>query len=53
MTIGTSSGPAPCSPARPQLRRSRSRSRSRSRTDRMIGGVGGGLDEYSGIDSLL
>jgi hypothetical protein len=49
MTIGTSSGPAPCSPARPQLRRSR----SRSRTDRMIGGVGGGLDEYSGIDSLL
>src|SRR3982751_5490213 len=33
------------SPARPQLRR--------SSTDRMIGGVAGGLAEYSGIDSVL
>ncbi|WP_040338499.1 PspC domain-containing protein [Candidatus Blastococcus massiliensis] len=34
-------GPAP----RPQLRRSRS--------DKVIGGVGGGLAEYSGVDALL
>ena len=32
-------------PARPQLRR--------SGTDRMIGGVSGGLAEYSGIDPVL
>src|SRR3954462_3698300 len=32
-------------PARPQLRR--------SGTDRMIGGVAGGLAEYSGIDPVL
>src|SRR3954447_4801810 len=32
-------------PAHPQLRR--------SRTDKMIGGVAGGLAEYSGIDPLL
>src|SRR3954464_2756434 len=36
--------PAPA-PARPQLRR--------SGTDRMIGGVAGGLAEYSGIDAVL
>jgi phage shock protein PspC (stress-responsive transcriptional regulator) len=35
----------PQPPARPQLRR--------SATDRMAGGVCGGLAEYSGIDSLL
>ena len=32
-------------PARPQLRR--------SRTDKILGGVNGGLAEYSGIDALL
>lgn len=32
-------------PARPQLRR--------SGTDRMVGGVAGGLAEYSGIDPVL
>src|SRR6476620_2652559 len=32
-------------PARPQLRR--------SRTDKILGGVSGGLAEYSGIDALL
>src|SRR3954468_12537070 len=37
--------PPPGPPARPQLRR--------SRTDKMIGGVAGGLAEYSGIDPLL
>ena len=37
--------PADVPPARPQLRR--------SATDRMIGGVSGGLADYSGIDSLL
>jgi phage shock protein C len=37
--------PPPAPPARPQLRR--------SRTDKMIGGVCGGLAEYSDIDSLL
>src|SRR5687768_2330155 len=38
--------PPPDSPAsRPQLRRSRS--------DKMLGGVSGGLAEYSGIDPLL
>jgi phage shock protein C len=35
----------PPAPARPQLRR--------SGTDRMIGGVSGGLAEYSGIDPVL
>jgi phage shock protein C len=35
----------PPPPARPQLRR--------SGTDRMIGGVSGGLAEYSGIDAVL
>ena len=37
--------PVPSAPARPALRR--------SGTDRMAGGVCGGLAEYSGIDSLL
>ena len=37
--------PPPGAWARPQLRRSRS--------DKVIGGVGGGLAEYSGIDALL
>ena len=37
--------PPPGSPARPPLRR--------SRTDKVIGGVSGGLAEYSGIDALL
>ncbi|TKJ24519.1 PspC domain-containing protein [Blastococcus sp. CCUG 61487] len=37
--------PPPGPPERPQLRRSRS--------DKVIGGVGGGLAEYSGIDALL
>ena len=32
-------------PERPQLRR--------SRTDKILGGVNGGLAEYSGIDALL
>ena len=35
----------PAAPVRPQLRR--------SGTDRMIGGVSGGLAEYSGIDPVL
>jgi len=35
----------PGPPARPQLRR--------SRTDKILGGVSGGLAEYSGIDALL
>ncbi|MGY2085820.1 PspC domain-containing protein [Blastococcus sp. SYSU DS0539] len=37
--------PPPGPPARTELRRSRS--------DKVIGGVGGGLAEYSGIDALL
>lgn len=37
--------PPPAPPARPQLRR--------SRTDKIIGGVNGGLAQYSGIDPLL
>lgn len=37
--------PPPAPPARPQLRR--------SRTDKILGGVCGGLAEYSGIDALL
>jgi phage shock protein PspC (stress-responsive transcriptional regulator) len=37
--------PPPGPPARPQLRR--------SRTDKVIGGVSGGLADYSGIDALL
>src|SRR4051794_41611416 len=37
--------PPASAPARPQLRR--------SSTDRMIGGVSGGLAEYSGIDAVL
>src|SRR4051812_49863641 len=37
--------PPPGPPAHAQLRR--------SRTDKMIGGVAGGLAEYSGIDPLL
>ena len=37
--------PPPGLPARPQLRR--------SRTDKILGGVSGGLAEYSGIDALL
>ncbi len=37
--------PPPGSPVRPPLRR--------SRTDKVIGGVSGGLAEYSGIDALL
>src|SRR4051812_9907040 len=37
--------PPPGPPARAQLRR--------SRTDKMVGGVAGGLAEYSGIDPLL
>jgi phage shock protein PspC (stress-responsive transcriptional regulator) len=37
--------PPPGPPARPPLRR--------SRTDKVIGGVSGGLAEYSGIDPLL
>ena len=37
--------PPPPPPARPQLRRSRS--------DRVIGGVAGGLADYTGVDALL
>src|SRR4051794_39827576 len=37
--------PPPGPPAHAQLRR--------SRTDKMVGGVAGGLAEYSGIDPLL
>jgi phage shock protein PspC (stress-responsive transcriptional regulator) len=37
--------PPPGPPARPQLRR--------SRTDKILGGVSGGLAEYTGIDALL
>lgn len=37
--------PPPGPPVRPQLRR--------SRTDKIIGGVNGGLAEYTGIDALL
>src|SRR4051812_15078068 len=37
--------PPPGPPARPQLRRSRS--------DKILGGVSGGLAEYSGVDALL
>jgi phage shock protein PspC (stress-responsive transcriptional regulator) len=37
--------PPPVPSARPQLRR--------SRTDKILGGVSGGLAEYSGIDALL
>ena len=39
------SWPAGPPPVRPQLRR--------SRTDKILGGVNGGLAEYSGIDALL
>jgi phage shock protein C len=42
---GDHPAPAPGTPIRPLLRR--------SATDRMAGGVAGGLAEYSGIDSLL
>ena len=42
---GEQPAPPPGPPLRPQLRR--------SGTDRMIGGVCGGLADYSGIDSLL
>jgi phage shock protein C len=42
---GEQPSPPPGAPARPQL--------LRSGTDRMAGGVCGGLAEYSGIDSLL
>ena len=41
----TSEQAPPAPPARPQLRRSGS--------ERMLGGVCGGLAEYSGIDTLL
>lgn len=37
--------PPPGSPDRPQLRR--------SRTDKILGGVSGGLADYSGVDALL
>ncbi|MFD2090249.1 PspC domain-containing protein [Blastococcus deserti] len=37
--------PVPPPPVRPQLRR--------SRTDKILGGVSGGLADYSGIDALL
>jgi phage shock protein PspC (stress-responsive transcriptional regulator) len=37
--------PPPGPPVRPQLRR--------SRTDKVIGGVAGGLAEYTGVDALL
>lgn len=37
--------PPPGPPARPQLRR--------SRTDKVLGGVSGGLAEYTGVDALL
>jgi phage shock protein PspC (stress-responsive transcriptional regulator) len=37
--------PPPAGPVRPQLRR--------SRTDKILGGVNGGLAEYTGIDALL
>src|SRR4051795_5828374 len=37
--------PPPLPPARPQLRR--------SRTDKVLGGVSGGLAEYTGVDALL
>src|SRR5829696_2052483 len=37
--------PPPGPLARPQLRR--------SRTDKILGGVSGGLAEYSGVDALL
>jgi phage shock protein PspC (stress-responsive transcriptional regulator) len=37
--------PPPGPPARPQLRR--------SRTDKILGGVSGGLADYTGIDALL
>src|SRR3954452_767023 len=37
--------PPPGPPARAQLRR--------SRTDKILGGVSGGLAEYSGVDALL
>ncbi len=44
--LDSPTGPEPSGPAaRPQLRR--------SGTDRMAGGVCGGLAEYSGIDPLL
>ncbi len=44
--LDSTTGPEPSGPAaRPQLRR--------SGTDRMAGGVCGGLAEYSGIDPLL
>ena len=42
---GGQPSPPPGPPVRPQLRR--------STTDRMAGGVCGGLADYSGIDSLL
>ena len=43
--FGDQPSPPPGPPLRPQLRR--------SGTDRMAGGVCGGLADYSGIDSLL
>src|SRR5919107_466436 len=43
--VGPPPPPPPGPPVRPQLRR--------SRTDKILGGVGGGLAEYSGIDALL
>ncbi|WNV76545.1 PspC domain-containing protein [Geodermatophilus sp. DSM 44513] len=39
------SAPLPAAPARPELRR--------NGTDRLLGGVCGGLAEYSGIDVVL
>jgi len=41
----TSTPPLPPAPSRPDLRR--------SGTDRLLGGVCGGLAEYSGIDAVL
>src|SRR3954468_6449964 len=43
--MGQPPPPPPGPPVRPQLRR--------SRTDKILGGVSGGLAEYSGIDALL
>jgi phage shock protein C len=42
---GEQAPPPPAPPARPLLRRSRS--------DKMLGGVCGGLAEYSGLDAVL
>jgi phage shock protein PspC (stress-responsive transcriptional regulator) len=46
MTDAASTTPAPDSPAAPRQAR-------RSGTDRMAGGVCGGLAEYSGVDAVL